>query len=83
MAEFHLAASVSGSSVVCAGSLSRPAGGIKHYDHTGLRLLNTRCSSQVGTDLHQVVVRSVQVFVQLNHQALKEGGELLLLLPRL
>lgn len=37
----------------------------------------------VCADLHQVVVRTVQVFVQLNHQALEEGGELLLLFPRL
>lgn len=29
--------------------------------------------------LHQVVVRSIQVLIQLNHQALKEGGELPLL----
>lgn len=35
------------------------------------------------TDLHQVVVWPVEVFVQLDHQALEERGELLLLLPRL
>ena len=35
------------------------------------------------TDLNQVVVRTVEVFVQLNHQALKKRRELLFLLPRL
>lgn len=33
------------------------------------------------TDLHQVVVGPVEVFVQLDHQALKERRELLFLLP--
>lgn len=43
-----------------------------------LQLLNERlplctgCSDRVRTDLHQVVVRTVEVFVQLDHQALKE-----------
>lgn len=40
-------------------------------------------SRHVRTDLDQVVVRTVEVFVQLDHQALEKRRELLLLFPRL
>lgn len=43
--------------------------------------LRAGCSGHVGTDLDQVVVRTIKVFVQLDHQALKKRRELLLLLP--
>lgn len=33
--------------------------------------------------LHQVVVRSIELLIKLDHQALEERGELLLLLARL
>lgn len=64
--------------------------GIKVEDHctkgqlSWFLNLSGVCSTWGGracTDLHQVVVGPVQVFVQLDHQALKERRELLLLLP--
>lgn len=36
-----------------------------------------------GSYLHEVVVRPIEVFVQLNNQTLEEGRELSLLLARL
>lgn len=58
---------------------------VKEWDKkNGCVVLKGLCAREAAmTDLNQVVVWTVEVFVQLDHQALKKRGELLLLLPRL